>query len=178
MFLETPTNSPSWRSFSSTVLFPGFCAALQQPHRLETQLILKRNPGVKPRSQFEFVVTAPPTPKQQFTDHTGQTNPSTTQSQSSSEGLLHQKHPQTGCSMLEMTSEKNIYIIRTFLLARPARIWFPLEPSDKHTDDDRCLTKTIKALWRRNRCLKKRLTSGSEAEIRLEENSFAHLSLI
>lgn len=34
---------------------------------LETQLILKRDSGVNPRSQFEFVVPAPPTPKQQTT---------------------------------------------------------------------------------------------------------------
>lgn len=56
--------------------------SLQAPERyaaatqsgLETQLILKRSPGVKPRSHFEFVVTAAPSPKQQFTDHTGQTS--------------------------------------------------------------------------------------------------------
>lgn len=42
--------------------------------------------GVNPRSQF--VVTAAPTFKQQFEDHTAQTSTSTTRSQSSSEGLF------------------------------------------------------------------------------------------
>lgn len=57
---------------------------------LETQLILKRACRVNPRSQHGFVVTAVPSPKQQFTDHTGQTSTRTTQSQSTSDGLFDQ----------------------------------------------------------------------------------------
>lgn len=66
-----------------------FAAAAQT--RIETQLILKGNPEVIPRSQLEFVVTAPPEPKQQFADHTGQTSISTRQPQSSPNGLFDQK---------------------------------------------------------------------------------------
>ena len=32
--------------------------------------------------------------------------------------------------------------------------WFPLRPSNKHTDDDRCLTQTIRALWKEGRAFK------------------------
>ena len=121
--------------------------ALQQPHTgLETQLILKRKPGVNPRSHFEFVVPAPPTPKQQFTDHTGQTSshsPAPT-------ACLTKTRPDSELNV-KMTSEQKICQDVFFHCSDRQNLalrgwWFPLGPSDKHTDDDRCLTKTIKAL--------------------------------
>lgn len=123
---------------------------------LERQLILKGGCRVNPRSQLEFVVPAAPWPKQEFTDHTGQTSTRTTQSQSTSRDLFDQNtilavltSPKKGLSSFEMS-------FRCFALQNVAQRswWFPLVPTDKHKDDDRCLMKTIKAPWIGKRCVK------------------------
>lgn len=71
--LDHPRSPPDL-TFRNLKLLPhALCRATLSG--LETQLILKRSSGVSLRSQFEFVVTAPPFPKQEFTDHTGKQAP-------------------------------------------------------------------------------------------------------
>lgn len=67
------------------------CAPPWHPERIGTPLILQRDRGVSGRSRCEFVVTAAPSAKQQFTDHTGQRSASAPRSQSTSDGTLLQK---------------------------------------------------------------------------------------
>lgn len=57
---------PRLRSLQASVRYAGATLG-----GLGTQLTPKKKPGVKPRSRFEFVVTAAAKAKQEFTEHTG-----------------------------------------------------------------------------------------------------------
>lgn len=114
---------------------PPRCCAPQESHRTEPQL------RVKLGSRLRFVVTAPPEPKLQFTV--------CSQPQPGYGGPLDQNHTRTHLEIKEnKRKEVQNWGKETFLSRDETSRqswWFPLKARDKHVDDDRCLTQTIKA---------------------------------